>query len=169
VFFGRKPKPDPAQVARQLREAAIAMKAAELGLSPTAALPHAWGILMETEHSGSVASLAVFAEGTSSLYFSTGGGVLGSGKRENVRDASRTFLASAESSLARLSAATATPLPETGTVRFYVHTFEGLLTAEADAEQLGLGRTLERHRAATARAAKAGALRRMEVLTRERR
>jgi hypothetical protein len=101
------------------------MKAAELGLSPTAALPHAWGILMETEHSGSVASLAVFAEGTSSLYFSTGGGVLGSGKRENVRDASRTFLASAESNLARLSAATATPLPETGTVRFQVRLSTG--------------------------------------------
>jgi hypothetical protein len=140
VFFGRKPKSDPAQEARQLRSSAISMKVAELGLFPSAELPHVWGILMEAWQSKAVVSLAVFAEGTTSLYFSTGGGVLGAGKRENVRIASRAFLASAEAHLVRLSAATETLLPANGVVRFYAHTFEGLLTAEADEQQLGLGR-----------------------------
>ena len=140
MFFGRKPKPDPAQVAMQLRSAAISMKAAELGLSPSADLPHVWGALMETGHPQAVASLAVFAEGTTSLYFSTGGGVIGGGKHENVRTASRAFLENAEANLARLSMAASTPLPARGKVRFYVHTFEGLLTGEADEQELGLGR-----------------------------
>jgi hypothetical protein len=140
VFFGRRPKADPAQAARQLRDSAISMKVAELGLSPSADLPHVWGIMMEAWQSKAVVSLAVFAEGTTSLYFSTGGGVLGAGKRENVRTASRAFLASAEPSLARLSSATTTPLPATGAVRFYVHTFEGLLTAEVEEQELSRGR-----------------------------
>jgi hypothetical protein len=140
VVFGRKPKPDPAQVARQLRTAALAMEPAELGLFPSGTLPHVWGILMETGHPNAAVSLAVFAEGTTSLYFSTGGGVIGAGEHENVRSASRSFLESAEVNLTRLSPAASTPFPATGRVRFYVHTFGGLLTGEADEQELGLGR-----------------------------
>ncbi|HVT40992.1 MAG TPA: hypothetical protein VHE78_18290 [Gemmatimonadaceae bacterium] len=134
------PKPDPAKVAQQLRNAAISMKPAELGLAPTTALPHVWGLLMETGHPEAVASLAVFAEGTTSLYFSTGGGVIGAGQHERVRSAARAFLASAEENLARLSSAASAPLPRPGRVRFYAQTFDGLLSAEADEQELGLGR-----------------------------
>ena len=140
MWFGRKTKPDPAGVARQLREAAFSMKPAELGLSPTSALPNVWAALMETGHPEAVASLAVFAEGTTSLYFSTGGGIIGSGQHESVRSASRVFIASAESNRNLLAATRVTPLPDTGRVRFYARTFDALLTAEADAQELGGGR-----------------------------
>src|SRR5258708_17233983 len=115
------------------------MKASDLGLSPSAAFPRVWGVVMESWHSETVVSLSACAEATPSLYFSTGGGVLGGGKRENVCHASRAFLAIAEASVPRLSHASATPVPEKGTVRFFVHTFDGLLTAAASEQALGHG------------------------------
>src|SRR5215218_306961 len=42
VWFRRKPKPDPANVTRGLRDQALGLSAAELGLSPTAERPHVW-------------------------------------------------------------------------------------------------------------------------------
>lgn len=95
---------------------------------------------METGRESGVASLVAFVDGTTSLYLSSGGGVIGAGGHEKVRSASETFLAEAETMLPLLTRATETPLPQTGRVRFYVHAIDGLLTAEADEEDLGHGR-----------------------------
>jgi hypothetical protein len=81
-----------------------------------------------------------FAEGTTSLYFSTGGGVIGAGEHDTVCAAAQAFLETADAHVEKFSATTDHALPARGRVRFYVHTFNGLLTAEGDEEDLGYGR-----------------------------
>src|SRR5262245_49601677 len=129
-----KPKESPADAARALRDQALSITASEADLAPTRELPNVFGILMETGYPEAVASLVAFAEGTTSLYFSSGGGIIGAGEHETVRNRSLLLLETAERHLSSFAMATSTPLPTVGRVRFYLRTHGGTLTAEADEE-----------------------------------
>jgi hypothetical protein len=135
----RKPKPDPAATSRGLREQALSIGSADVGVTPSAALAQVWGVLMETGYKTAVASLVVFADGTTSLYFSSGGGVIGAGEHARVRAASDALLTSAEAHVAQFAPVAETPLPAPGRVRFHVRTYNGIVAAEADEQDLGFG------------------------------
>ena len=134
--FRRKPRLDPAETARQLREHAFSVTAAELGLRPSPGGSRVWAVLMESGYPEAVASLVSLADDTTSLYFSNGGGVIGGGQHASVRGAAQKFLETAESHIEKFAPAAEHPLPRRGRVRFYVRTFDGLLTAEADEREL---------------------------------
>jgi hypothetical protein len=134
--FRRRAKPDPATVDLNLREQALSITAAELSLAPTASQPHVWGLLVDIGYPEGVATLVVFAEGTTSLYFDNGGGIIGGGEHASVRAAATRLLATAEAHLAMLAPAPAAPLPAVGHVRFTLRTFEGTLGAEASEADL---------------------------------
>jgi hypothetical protein len=140
MWFRRKPKPDPAEAFRGLRQQALTTDAAGLGLGPVAARPHVWGVVMETGYPAAVATLVVFADGTTSLYFSNGGGIIGAGGHAAVRAAGEGLLTAAEGHLADFAAAVGTSLPSVGRVCFYIRTFNGTLSAEASEQDLGEGR-----------------------------
>ena len=140
MWFRRKPKPDPADAVRAMREQALHVDAVALGLAPSPVRPHVWGVLMETGYPEAVATLVALADGTTSLYFSNGGGVIGAGDHASVRAAGDALLSTAEAHLAGFTPANATPLPELGRVRFYVRTFGATLGAEAEERALGEGR-----------------------------
>jgi hypothetical protein len=139
-MFGRKPKTDPIEMSRKLRKQALSVGPGELGLAPTEARQHVWGVLMELGYPQAVATLVVLGEGTTSLYISTGGGIIGAGEHPPVRAAAEKLLAVTEAHLDGFHAVAETPLPQTGRVRFYVRTFGGTLGAEADEQDLGHGR-----------------------------
>jgi hypothetical protein len=124
-------------MSREMREHALRVTPSELNITPTRDLPHVFGVLMETAYPGAVASLVAFVEGSTSLYFSSGGGIIGAGEHESVRAALGPFFRAAEDHRHQFTVTHATPLPEPGRVRFYLRTFEGTLTAEADEEDLG--------------------------------
>ena len=140
AMFGRKAKPDPVEMSRKLRGQALSVGYGELGLGPTAARQNVWGVLMELGYPEAVATLVVLGDGTTSLYISTGGGIIGAGEHPPVRAAAEGFLAATEAHLTGFEAVAETPLPQTGRVRFYVRTFGGTLGAEADEQDLGHGR-----------------------------
>jgi len=140
VLFRDKGKPDPAEMSRQLRAKALEVPAADLKLAPLPDRPNVWGVVMETGFAGGVATLAAFGEGTTSMYFSNGGGVIGAGVHASVKAASDGLLAAAEKHLAQFGAVTETPPPETGRVTFYVRTFTGLRGADASQDDLAYGR-----------------------------
>jgi hypothetical protein len=94
---------------------------------------------METAYATGAASLVCFADGSTSLYFSTGGGIIGAGEHETVRIAARRFLSVANDSVALLKIPTDHPLPELGRVRFYARTRAGLRGAEVAEDILGDG------------------------------
>jgi hypothetical protein len=127
---------DPAQAMRQLRELALRVTAPELDLAPTESRPHVWGAIMELGYPTGIATLMTLAEGTTSLYYSSGGGVIGAGEHEAVRGAAEAFLDIVEDHLAEFRSVDATPTPRIGHVRFYVRTFKGTLGVEAPEDEL---------------------------------
>jgi len=140
MWFRRKPKSDPTEAFLGLRQQALSVDASDLGLSPTGDAALVWAVLMETGYPEAVATLVVLGDGTTSLYFSNGGGIIGAGGHDAVRAAGKLLLSSAEAYLDGFTETAGTPLPEVGRVRFYLRTFKGTLSAEADVEDLGEGR-----------------------------
>lgn len=130
---------DPVAVMRRLRDHALRATAEELDLVPTESRPRVWGALMELGYPTGIATLMTLAEGTTSLYFSNGGGVIGAGEHEAVREAAEGFLDAVEAHLAEFPPVEATPRPRIGRVRLYVRTFEGTLGIEATDEELSRG------------------------------
>lgn len=78
------------------------------------------------------ATLVAYDDGTTSLYTSAGGGVIGAGSHEEVRDATEAFRAEAERTLKQFTAVAAAdplPLPPPNAVSFYVITDSATLRA----------------------------------------
>ncbi len=107
------------------------MPASDLGFKPTEALPDVFGIVMDMSVSNALVTLVAFVDGTSSLYFGTGGGVIGAGEHEPVRRASVDLLSQAQHDLSRFAPVTEYPLPQTRVVSFYVRTYSNVRWAAA--------------------------------------
>lgn len=136
----RKRKSDPAEVIREMRERVFTVAPSEVGVSPGAGHERVWAVLMEIGYPKAVASLVAIADGTTSLYFSNGGGVIGAGEHQPVREASRRLIALVNESAGALAPTAEHPLPAVGRVRVYARTFDGLLAADADERELGENR-----------------------------
>jgi len=111
-----------------------------LALEPSDRLPRVWGALMETGRAGGTASLVAVVDGTTSLYLSTGGGIIGGGEHAPVADASSAFLEVVESHLDRLAPAGEALMPEPEAVRFTALTYDGLFSGGAPEDELESGR-----------------------------
>jgi hypothetical protein len=128
---------DPKPIYLVLRGRLLETDPASLGLAPSPGGRRVWAVVMDTAFPEGVASLVVVADGTTSLYTSTGGGTIGAGTHDAVAAASRAFLDRVDGALDLLVPAASFPLPSTGRVRFCVLTFDGGRTAEADELDLG--------------------------------
>jgi hypothetical protein len=138
VWF-RKNKPDRAVTSSDLRDQLFASMPGEFGIAPGPGHQHVWFVLMETGYPEASASLVAVADGTTSLYFSNGGGIIGAGEHPAVRNAAERFIALVDARVGLLTVADAHPLPSVGRVRFYARTFTDLRTAEAAERELGEG------------------------------
>jgi len=98
------------------------------------------GVVMETGYPDAVVTLVAIADGTVSLYFSNGGGMIGLGAHDGPRTAGLALVAAAESFLGALTPAKAFPLPGKGATQFFVLTREGARTGGAREEDLGMNR-----------------------------
>ena len=128
-----------APIFEKLRGQILVLTPDKLKLAPTAELPHVWAAFMEMSVSDSVASLLASAEGTSSLYFGTGGGIIGAGKHPQVRAANRKFLAALDAALDSLPPVTDFALPDPGRIAFAVMTYEGRRGADVSEDELKTG------------------------------
>jgi hypothetical protein len=123
-----------------LRNMVLTTKPETLGLMPTAS--EVWGVLMETGHPDGVASLVVLADGTVSLYFSNGGGIIGLGPHLGPQRIGKELLASAQRFTMLANLTKDFPLPRPTFTRFYLLTGSGVLAAAAKEDDLGY----QRHR-----------------------
>lgn len=130
----------PAPIYLTMRDGILALAPGKVGLAPSSQTPRAWGVLLEMGFAEAVVTLVALADGTTSLYFSTGGGIIGGGTHTAVAQASQALVAAAEGFLDELAPAAAFPLPGVGRVRFTVLTFSGARTAEAAEKELAAGR-----------------------------
>jgi hypothetical protein len=132
--------PEPSPIYLQLRESIFSLDPANAGLAPSDAAPHVWGVMLETGYAVGFATLVSLADGTTSLYYSTGGGMLGSADYAPVAEASKALVAQAENHLEGMSPSDTFPLPEVGQVRFIFLTYSGIAAAEAPEDILASGK-----------------------------
>jgi hypothetical protein len=98
------------------------------------------GVAMEVGLAGGSCLVYGLRDGTASLYFSTGGGILGGQGRPTIHAAAKKFVRSARELVTRLPLVREHPLPSLGRVRFSIFTPEGVRAAEAEEAELVAGR-----------------------------
>jgi hypothetical protein len=117
----RKAAPDA-----RMREMLLAMRASDLKLTPTEQLPHVWAALLDIGMAGGSASIAVVADGTVSMYTSTGGGMIGAGQHASVHAPAARFLKTVEAIHESLEPASSAPVPGAGEAAVIALTYEGM-------------------------------------------
>ena len=128
---------EPPAIYTDLRSRALSITQAELGELP--ATPHVLAVVMDTGYSEAVATLVALADGTTSLYFSNGGGMIGGGEHPRVAAATRRLVDVATRFLEVLSPATDFPLPAVGVTQLIAVTASGNSSATAPEAELGAG------------------------------
>jgi hypothetical protein len=128
-----------ADIYQELRKRAFSIDPLQVGLKPDQANP-VFGILMETGYKDTVVTLLTVADGTVSLYFSNGGGIIGLGQHEGPRQACLSFLSFAAQFLPQLRSTREFPLPQDGYTTFYFLTVNGVLMFSARENDLGNNR-----------------------------
>lgn len=94
-------------------------------------------LLMETGYEEAAVSVVAAADGSASMYFSNGGGLIGAGEYEQVREVVFETLSGLKRHLSQMEPTETFPLPGRGHTRFYVVTDHGVLTAAAMEDTLG--------------------------------
>ncbi len=131
--------PQPAPTYLQLRERILNLKPAELGLAPTTTAPHIWGVLAELGYDVGSATLVALADGTTSLHYSTGGGMLGSPDYSPLAQASQALVIEAQKYVAHAQPTKDFSLPTPGQVHFILLAFTGIYAASASEKSLASG------------------------------
>jgi hypothetical protein len=137
ISVGPKAEGAPSRaVTSELRDRLLKGAPADFSIEPDGRV---WGVLMDTGYPEVVATLVALADGTASIYLSSGGGVIGGGPHENINAAARHLVQMANDFISQMSPASEFPLPGAGRTRFYVLTTEGVVSFEAAEEELGAG------------------------------
>lgn len=119
------------------RKLALSRRSADLGLRRQPGRP-VWGVVMETNEKNSVTTVVATDDGALTLLTSAGGSVHLT-KDQWPSSAGTRLIGAAGDFLFECSPAWAYPFPENGMVRFYLLTFDGVVTAEAPERDLAAG------------------------------
>lgn len=122
-----------------LRNMILSTKPEKIGVSSKEP-DKVWGVLMETGHPKAVATVVALADGTVSLYFSNGGGIIGLGSHAGPKRAAESFVAGCQQYMGQLKPTKRFPLPRVGYTRFYLLTTSGIRTGYVREDDLGNGR-----------------------------
>jgi hypothetical protein len=136
---GQTPGHDPAALYAALRDQILDLDPAAAGLAPPFAADGAWGCLMDTGYDGASVSLVALSDGTTSLYTSTGFGIIGGGGHEQVVRANLTLLSVLDQHLAAMPPAADASLPAAGRTVIRAFTPAGQRSIEAAEDDLGNG------------------------------
>jgi hypothetical protein len=126
------PKREVASVYVGLRDTILSLDPTSVGIHQTAATPNVWGVVMDWSLDDAVATIVSLADGTTSMYLSTGGGSLGAGEHPAAAAASLSAVRLAETMLDDFPGATGSPLPPRGRTALTLLTFSGLRRFEDD-------------------------------------
>jgi hypothetical protein len=121
----------------QIRDKILQGKPEDFGITQLAGKHQVWGVLMETGYPKGSCTLLTTADGNASLYFGTGGGVIGGYAHQEVRNAARNLSDGADHFVEGCVKTTSFPIPGTGDVIFNILTKDGAYTAGALEKELG--------------------------------
>lgn len=131
-MFGRGKASPPKAGPPPLRDMALT---GDLPPRPPDAPGRAVVAMMEMSRGGALATVCSYVDGATSLYISTGGGVIGVGEDARANAASRAFVADVEAALESLALTDSSPALPEGHTRFLLRIGNELYgTAAADGE-----------------------------------
>jgi len=117
-----------------LREMAFESKPEQLGLSLPVSKTVVYGIVMDWDVKNGTASIISFLSGDASIYFSSGGGIIGGGTHENVKIRAIQFVEKAQQMLDKAKKTEQTPLPDKNILVFYLLTNKGIYSVQDNME-----------------------------------
>lgn len=121
----------------ELRSMAMSVMPDEIAMPDDAEV---FGVVMDTTYPNGTATLVAFADGSVSLYLSSGGGVIGGHAHEQVATAGRQLVAVAQTHLADFATGTPDELPPPGWTVITARTRTGSLSTTAPEDDFGHGR-----------------------------
>jgi hypothetical protein len=128
--------PDP-KVYVGLRDMVLQASRAKFGLAPGSSPKEPYAVVMDWDVQSGTATVVAIADGTASVYLSSGGGFIGGGQsHESIRLAAKKVVEMASEVLPLMQVTTTYPLPQQGQVAFYVLTDAGVFTARVSEEDL---------------------------------
>ena len=130
---------DASDIIDDLRHRIFTLDPGEIGISQENFSHPVWGMVMESGLDDGSFSLVTLADGTTSLYLSTGGAMIGAGEHKSVRDAVGYYLTGAQYFFDQSRPVDAFPRPSRGRVIFYFLGFDGVSAYESDEQKLGVG------------------------------
>jgi hypothetical protein len=123
-------------VYEELRELFLANSAEELGLDPAVAGLPVWGVLTEVGQPDGAATLVAIADGTTSLYRSSGGAIAGAGAAPGVAQASRALVAAVSEAIEHFTGAAGSVAGRPEMIEFVALTPAGPRGVSGQAQQL---------------------------------
>ncbi|HEV2865296.1 MAG TPA: hypothetical protein VGX37_02170 [Allosphingosinicella sp.] len=100
-----------------------------------------YGVIMDTAAERGTATVVAFANGASSLYVSSGGGVVGRASHVHVAAQAKRLVKEAAEYVEGFDAAAAFPYPAPRATRFYLLTRDGAFTAGEETAALAAGQS----------------------------
>jgi hypothetical protein len=132
--FRKLPAPHKTYVA--LRNQGLRTPRADIGFLPSANPIEVWGVIMDQALENGIATVVAFADGSASVYLSSGGGSVGGQAHESIRAAAHEALIAANQIRPQAHLTTYFPLPKRGQVFFYLRTDSGIFAVRAREKQL---------------------------------
>ncbi len=124
----------------ELRSRLFTMDPSELDIKPgDNGCTQVWGVLMETGYEDGPVSLVVIGDGTVSIYFPSGGGVLGAGNQRPVWAAGKALLETAEYAQEFFNQPSDASFPGPGEIKFHILTFKGARMAGGLEKEISRG------------------------------
>ena len=134
------PQPPADEVYQGLRRQILNLDPAAVGLAASDPTDRVWGCLMETGYPHGTATLVCLRDGTTSLYTSSGFGIIGGGAHQTVVHANAALLAELAAELDRLAAGEDLSVPAVGRTVIRAMTYDGPRAYEAAEDDIGNGR-----------------------------
>ena len=107
-----------------LRQMALSATPEQLGLE-TSDETKVFGIVMDWGLGAGVVTVTAYETGDASMYLSSGGGVIGGGQHDNVRQAVFPYIKLGQEFFSKTEKTETTPLPDKNCFRFYLLTNNG--------------------------------------------
>lgn len=120
-----------------LRSMVMSISPEEIGIPDDVEV---FGVIMDTTYPNGTATLIALADGTVSLYTSTGGGVIGGGAHDQIASAGKQLIAVAESHMADFESDPPDELPPAGWTLITARTRTGPLCVTALEDDFGYRR-----------------------------
>ena len=127
----------PAEIFLDLRNQMLKQNPAEIGINEFFGKNNVWAVLMETGYPEGTASLVAVSDGNASLYLSHGGGTIGAGQHDAVKQISKNLVMQADGYIQFCQETKDFPLPRVGQTIFYILTKDKFYMSASLEENFG--------------------------------